>query len=326
MTLPVLNTEGIDISNTLAKISSMKHQDMLNQNMESEIEHRNALEAIASRKAKIEEDKSLRELALAKGKDATRALLWNKDHPDPLNAYDKIKAEYPEMPDKSLFIKQDKEGKYIWDKETYNTFANGARDAIELAQNPEEGKDVTSTIANPNFMKDQPVSAFNPRMIKVRLVVRNNKLVQDKDFPIEPVVDSIEKDITSTKHQVAMEKHAITMEGIQSRKESRISSGEQSNWKTIAASEDGTRSLQENKAGEQRWVDVPKTAEGEVPKVVGKPATRKEPTMAEKMIAESKKKKLAKKLTDDGTYMRVLVKEGKPLMGTKDGKNWEEVK
>jgi len=326
MALPQLNTEGIDVSNTLAKISSMKHNELLNQNIQNEIESRNAMQEIAARNAARLEEKQGLEIKKAKEEDFVQGTLYVENHPDPISAYEELRKVYPQAPDASHFIQTDAEGRRVWNKDLYNSFASGARDAITLQNHPKEGDDVFPVIANPGYKKELAVSSVNSPMIKVRLVSRNGKLVQDKEYPIEPVVDTIAKDVENTKHQRKMEIIAGQRAANQDRRESRIASDAKDNWRTIATSEDGKRSLQENKEGNQRWIDVPKTAEGEVPKVVGKPAAKKEPTIAEKMMAESKKKKLAKKLIDDGTYMRVLVKEGKPLMGTKDGKNWEEVK
>jgi hypothetical protein len=224
--LPELNTQGIDITNTLAKINTMKHNDMVNQNLQSEIESRNALEVLKTKSAALTDEKTNLEITEAKNKDMIKGALWVKSHPDPISAYEKLRGVYPELADGSFFVGTDKEGRKVWNVDKFNTYVDGGRDAVELARHPKDGADVFPIIPNPAYKKDMAISAANSPMIKVRLVSNNGKLVQDKDYPIEPVVDNIAKDIRDERRLDETERYNRAKETRSERKETRLENKE----------------------------------------------------------------------------------------------------
>lgn len=232
MPLPTLNTGGVDISNTIAKIEAMKNSRLQRENMLNEMAYRNAqlpylndareslaeerksrnaMAEIQRRKAESElptpeviEAKNAMEVYKSKAEkqklkkaiteDTMAALSWAKSNPDKENAYDIIKTE------------ADSNGIYMPDKsvfvddsgnfnsDAFNEFADNGIRAIKLETNPKIGERVQFTMANENYDQSKAESETNPKLVKrVFVVDSNGKLVEKKDIAPEPLPSKIEK-------------------------------------------------------------------------------------------------------------------------------------
>jgi transposase-like protein len=208
MPLPALNTGGVDVSNTIAQIDKMRTGELQRQNLQSEIDTRtasapllnqerqsmNAFRILETKKAQQALDESKRQSAREQEKDAVKSILGVKDHPNPMEAYDEVLAKHPTAPKKSYFTTVDDNGQVVWDTKTYNKFADGTRDAIELAHNPELKGEFVKVI-NPQYDPSKEISADNPKLVKIHLVRGADKqLTMDEGYPPEAVVDDIGKE------------------------------------------------------------------------------------------------------------------------------------
>jgi hypothetical protein len=286
-TLPQLDTGGVDITNTIAKIAAMKHMALQNENLQSEIANREATapSLIAERESqnalRTIQTKSAQQKNVAdKIQDAVKATAWVKDHPDPEKAYATVQAQYTkegiEMPTADAFYSTDKEGNSKFDVDKFSTFADGGIRAMNLALKPEEGKHSQHQIINPAFDKDQPVSADNPKLIEKTFVVRNGKLVPDDTVPPKPIVDPIQKeaDIEADKAATRKEtkRHNLSREGIEgARLNLAKKQAERENSEYIGTTDDKKSIItRDKKTNELKIVPIP-----EDKKIEGKPTDKK---------------------------------------------------
>lgn len=245
--LPELNTQGIDISNTLAKIAAMKSSQSQQANLQSEIDYRNASlpSLIAERESQTEDRKAQNALRIIQTKEAlqkvrsadldntTQGLLWTKEHPEQDKAYEAfyndktdkftksngligLSPDVLPTPDSFYTTKTDKSGKTItqWDSDLYNKFVASGLDATKLIKNPEEGKIHNFIIKNPGFDPNKEVSTDNPKTIQRTLRMENGKLVDVEGAPVVPEVAKVEKEQSAEAHarkqEEISEKNAVT--------------------------------------------------------------------------------------------------------------------
>jgi hypothetical protein len=220
MPLPELNTGGIDIGNTLRTVAALKAAQrqeeqvpmenalraMQIQNLQSEIASRptpeqrtqaaesaNALHVLQTKR----EEATLKSDDL---KDTARALVWAKDHPNSRETYRAIKADKTKLfeisggkigihpaflPDEDYFQKKtvDETGAEVvqWDNNRFNKFADQSLLAVNMVQNPIEGKtwDVEVKVP-PSGIKDEAGNIITPdisKYAKAHMIVKNGKPV-----------------------------------------------------------------------------------------------------------------------------------------------------
>jgi hypothetical protein len=327
MPLPTLNTGGIDVTNTLAKISAMRHADLQNQNIQSEMSIRAAQSPslIAERESQnalrlVQEKEGQQKIAAEKLKDIVKAVAWIKGHPNPEEAYKVAQARYARedivLPTVDTFYTTQKDGSKKFDMPKFSGYADSGVSAMNLALDPKEGEAVIATTVNPKFREvaddgePVPISADNPKLIKVRLVSQNKKLVMDPDFPVEPVIDPIEKEKRADKvaesgieHQRKMEKHALTMEGIAARREDRAEKKALTGQFKLLTTNAVGQSIQVRSDGSTYAVDsttgewIPTTAE----QLKGLKRTGSEESETDKLIKDIRTEREAKKVVNKKT-------------------------
>lgn len=218
MPLPELQTGGVDIRNTVAAIRAMELQDLQRQNLQSEMQVReaNSPSLIAERTSQnalrvVQEKETRHKIERGKLDDAAKAVAWVKDHPDPEKAYDEVVARFGQegvpLPPVDLFKK---DGKF--DTEKFASYADGGIKARKLMLDPKEGERTSVPMINKGYTTDAPESIDNPKFIKQSFVVKNGKLVADPDVPFEPLVDPIAKEKKSEDKQAATEEHQKAVE------------------------------------------------------------------------------------------------------------------
>jgi hypothetical protein len=133
-------------------------------------------------------------------KDTARALVWAKDHPNSRETYRAIKADKTKLfeisggkigihpaflPDEDYFQKKtvDETGAEVvqWDNDKFNKFADQGLLAVNMAQNPIEGKtwDVEVKVP-PSGIKDEAGNIITPdisKYAKAHMIVKNGKPV-----------------------------------------------------------------------------------------------------------------------------------------------------
>ena len=358
--LPQLN-EPFDPTNAIAKAYSIKHMDLANKNIESEMSHRAASEdsqnALRNIQMKREEremqkaDAEIREKNLTTQANSFTFLDGQPPEAQKANYADFIKNQsdqyknsggklglHPSMiVSPELFEEKstDEKGNPVtkWNSDKFHTYVTAMWDGTNKIKSKTAGKLPPVYKPNPNYGVVKDAKPF----LKLNIVLRpdlSSEVVstEETDMTAEGI-KAVEVQAKKTTAEASKSKAATSAS-----KESRVSKEKVSNkspsgseMTTIVATSPKTKQpLARDKSGvwwarTEDGKDLRKASMEET-EGIEKTATDKEPSIGEKLLAESKKKKLAKKLTDDGTYVQVIYKEGKPLMGkTKDGK-WVEVK
>jgi hypothetical protein len=175
------------------------------QNVQSEIEARGTPEEQAVTRENtnyVAMVKRNREDAALKSddlKDTARALLLAKEHPNAREVYRLIKADKTKrfetsggkigihpafLPDEDYFQKKtvdEKTGEEVvqWDNDKFNKFADQGLLAVNMAQNPIEGKTYTSTVKTPpGGINDTLGNLITPdisQYVKVETTIKNGK-------------------------------------------------------------------------------------------------------------------------------------------------------
>jgi hypothetical protein len=217
--LPELNTQGIDITNTLAKIEAMKTNQLQRENLQSEIVNRNALLP-----SLIEEKQAANALSVLKnkevankikdenGKDIVKGAMyqrglsaeqqaelypkWIAGMTEEFKASNGLAGINPMIAvPKEHFLNQDG----TWNKETADDYYSNLADSIQLIRNPEEGKTAKFTVPNPKFNANIPVSSTNPITVEKLMQYKNGKYVDITGAPEQPVVAAVEKQVEAEK-------------------------------------------------------------------------------------------------------------------------------
>ncbi len=171
---PALDTSGLDITNTLAKVSQIKHNNMINQNLQNQMENRNAVTVLKERKAQIEmRDKILDTI----GKSA----VYLKEHPKQQDAYtdfyDSIGSRMglPE-PEDFTDVSYDDEGNKVttWNSKNFETWRSNAEHLATGMKNPSEGKIFTIDKKNPNY---DPKAKDSYKWLRQQMIVKDGKMI-----------------------------------------------------------------------------------------------------------------------------------------------------
>jgi hypothetical protein len=248
---PVI-AQPVDISNTLAKIASMKHADMMNKNLQSEIatreanspsliaerESQNALRVIQTREAQQKEDST-------EADETAKAVKFVVDNPNPDLAYNKVQQYYAskghDLPSVDTFYTKGKNGATYFDTDMFEQYADSLANARKLVNDTSLTKKEDLTILNPKFDKTQPVSAENPKLIKQRFMSQGRgKVVPDTSVPWEPVVDPIAKENRAAKHQETLDKATVEKSKREAVKASKAKIGTNASGETVRVKSDGT--------------------------------------------------------------------------------------
>lgn len=288
MPLPQLDTSGIDVTNTISKIAAMKHQDMLNQNMQSEIAHRtaqeqhnNAIEVINARKADAETKKEQME-TLNKGYDyLAKSFGFMKEHPNQPEQYQDFydtHTSIPEfkqmMPPPAAFYtgEKDTNGNPTWNKKGFTSYANNAMEAVKLLRDPGVGK--TYTVPERNKQYD-PKAKDSYEWVNQRYVIGDDY----KPYPVgdpTPNLDMVKRseDVDLRKQEIGIRKEGLDLS---KKREARESSG---TWSYVGTSDDGTHMIYfNNKTMKTKSEPVPKPEDakpGSPPaKIEAKPSSKK---------------------------------------------------
>lgn len=226
MPIPTLNTDGIDISNTLLKLHALKQQDAVNA---ATIEARGSDNALSVYKLKQEQ----REAERKSYDDSAKALGYiAAAEGDPVlmeNNYKTVKKVFesegkPGMPDVSYFYT---DGKF--DAGKFRAYSTNVSDTINKVRDPKEGSTFTQDIANPNYDSSKPASLSNPPAIKVHMVIRGGKAQRLEGAELEPKLDPYEKERRDEKRLAVAEerlnqqdRHNRKIEEQADKRESRI--------------------------------------------------------------------------------------------------------
>jgi hypothetical protein len=268
-TLPQLDTGGIDVTNTLGKIASMRHMALQNQNLQSQMEARE--EQLPSMIEARESENALRQAQINAAKrkdladkltDMTKEVGIVEGHPNPLEAYTALRTKHPDLPDETYFLKQGAGGNPEWDKDKFYEYSSSGKRALNLALVPKEGESRTVIIANKKFDKTKPADANNPPAYKVHLTSKNGQLIPTPGVEPEPAVDVVAKEESSEKHQrrseehmSKMEKHAVTMEGIASKREGRAAEKDKKGKLKLQTTNEAGEAVQIMQDGTVRMMD-----------------------------------------------------------------------
>jgi hypothetical protein len=166
---PVI-AQPVDVSNTLAKIASMKHMDMSNKNLQSEIETRNANSEAQNALRVIQEREAKEKLATTQLENATKSLNYIKGLPtihqkaalDDFLQSDQGKPLSDKI-NSNMFMSVDKDGKAFWDDKAFNVAASVGAEAMKMVNSHGTGEQVKQTVQNPDFDPTKPESPKNMR-------------------------------------------------------------------------------------------------------------------------------------------------------------------
>ena len=214
MQLPELNTSGVDVSNTLAKINAMRTGDLQRQNLQSEIDARkeqapvlNALKVMEMKKAEQETSKA--QLDEAAKSTAYIAGLPVENQEAAWTDYRNTVAEKGiNLPVADVFKTNG-----TWDPEKYKKLSEAGIQARNLQLDPGVGKAEWLTIVNDKFDPSKEESETNPRMVEKRYVSKGyGKIELDPTAPIKPAVSTDSKDVREEKRAIETSKHNIAVE------------------------------------------------------------------------------------------------------------------
>lgn len=319
--LPTLDTSGVDITNTLAKINALKTGELQRQNLQSEIANRQLQAPLIAEQRQqtnslrmIQQKEHEQKMVADNLKAATIDAAWLKGHPDPENAYKEVLTKWGQkgvkMAPIDYFYKQNKEGQKVFNKDLLFEYVNAGIRAGKQELTGAEGKEGEKgeqwLTMNPRFDPKQPASLQNPPAFKIHTVYKSGRLVPNPDIPPEGVVDPVKKEDSAEKHRKeqldftrrnteANEKRAAIAEKRAAIYEEK-SQTETGNWRTIGMTDDKKSTIQENgKTGELRVQQIP---EGKVLKAKPSAGTEMVSDLLEKARQKKEGNTSSKKYTE----------------------------
>lgn len=213
MPLPTLNTGTTDLTNTLSLIAKLKatedkhglnalqaaHYNLQNQKIQAELDNMpqvNALKAIEIKKAEAEEKKTRIANESAQLDELAKDIYLLRDHPNPEEAFDIAAKKWGgtiPFPDKKYFTTVQPDGSRVFDADAVAKYGIGGIKARKMLLDAKEGDIVDMPMVNPTYDSAQPPSADNPKMIKQKIMVKNNAFVIPEGSEPEPLVDVVKK-------------------------------------------------------------------------------------------------------------------------------------
>lgn len=223
MQLPELNTSGIDVTNTLAKIEAMKLNRLQQQNLQNEMDARNAqvgstnaFRIMQTKKAKQEMEAAQAEQGYKQMDEVARSTAYIAGLPEEIQeaAWEDLRSTYTEKGIKSIAPGSAFKVNGVWNSDKFRTMAQSGIRARKLELDPEVGKAEYLEVANPEFDSTKPESPTNPALIKRRYISQGfGKLTVDDTVKSTPVKNFYrEQDLedkkleATTAHTAAIEK------------------------------------------------------------------------------------------------------------------------
>lgn len=195
MPLPELNTSGIDISNTVAKINAMKTNDMQRQNLQSEIIAREAQAPVLNAMRVLQNKELEQKIASSDLDESVKAVSFIKGIPTP-EAQEAAYVDYAKTmaatnprikpPALEVFYTNGK-----WDLDKFSTSTDMMIRARSLQLDPSIGKDEWLPVPTD---PSKPVSDTNPLVLKRYISKGYGKIELDTEAPVKPYVDPVAKD------------------------------------------------------------------------------------------------------------------------------------
>lgn len=223
MPLPVLNTSGVDITNTVARINAMRTNDLQRQNLQSEITARETQAPIVNAVNLLKQKREEQALASEQLDEATKSTAYIADQPP--EAQETLWNDFQQtwakkgvpLPSGDIY-KVDG----VWNPERFKVMSQAGIRARSLQLDPSTNKtDWIPIKSNPN----DPNAPYDQEAL-FRSDGRG-KVVRVPDAPVRPYVDPVKKDKREeTRLNLADRRQAAVEEANRIREEGLIRVGE----------------------------------------------------------------------------------------------------
>ena len=214
MPLPELNTSGIDISNTVAKINAMRTNDLQRQNLQSEIDARTAQAPAVNAMKPLEMNKAQQDIDRVNLDEMTKHIAYIADQPP--EAQETLWSDLQQtaakkgipLPTGDIY-KIDG----VWNPERFKTASQAGIRARNLQLDPSIGKEEWITVINEKFDPTKEESDSNPRLVEKRYISKGyGKIELDPTAPVKPAIGKVGKEVREEKKLAETSKHNTAVE------------------------------------------------------------------------------------------------------------------